>query len=89
MHEIKKDDAKRIIIAQLQSTPIDRKTLVEKCIKAIDLPSKILNDKSPGKDLNKIKCNLGNAITDLLESGILVLVDNKLQYQKQQKRQKP
>ena len=82
MHEIKKDDAKRIIIAQLQSTPIDRKTLVEKCIKAIDLPSKILNDKSPGKDLNKIKCNLGNAITDLLERGILVLVDNKLQYQK-------
>lgn len=71
MQELNKEKVKNIIL-EFTSIPISRKELIEKCIKKLSLPNEILKDTHPGGDLNKIKCQLGNAVTELLNSGILI-----------------
>ena len=67
------------IIAELTATPIARKELIKKCLDKLNLPAEILKDRQPGAQLNKIKCQFGNAVTELLNSGILIQKDDMLQ----------
>lgn len=70
-----KEEAKNIVV-ECVGTPIDRKDLIEKCVKYLKLPDEILKDKKPGGILNKNKCLFGLAITELIKVGILILEDN-------------
>lgn len=79
MQELNKEEVKNII-AEFTSDSISRKELIGKCIRKLNLPNKILKDTRPGGDLNKIKCQFGNAVTELLRSGILTQTDDVLKY---------
>lgn len=76
------------IIAELTISPIARKELIKKCVGKLDLPKKVLTDKHPGGELNKIKCQFGNALTELINSGILVQKDNIVQARRDDKSSK-
>lgn len=79
MQELNNEEVKNII-AEFTSVPISRKGLIKKCIDKLDLSKKILKDNRPGGDLNKIKCQFGNAVSDLLRSGILIQTEDVLKY---------
>ena len=79
MQELKEEEVKNII-AEFTSVSISRKELIKKCIDKLDLSKKILKDNRPGGDLNKIKCQFGNAVSDLLRSGILIQTEDVLKY---------
>lgn len=79
MQELNKEKVKNIIL-EFTSIPIFRKELIEKYIKKFSLPNEILKDTRPGGDLNKIKCQFGNAVTELLNSGILIQTEDVLKY---------
>lgn len=74
-----KEEAK-IIIAELLSEPIRRKILIEKCIDKLKLPADVLKDRRPDRPYNKTKCIFGHAVTELLNSGILVQNDGIVEY---------
>ncbi|MDE6245637.1 MAG: restriction endonuclease [Treponemataceae bacterium] len=79
MQELKEEEVKNII-AEFTSVSISRKELIKKCIDKLGLSKKILKDNRPGGDLNKIKCQFGNAVTELLKGGILIQDEEKLRY---------
>lgn len=54
------------------ASPVQRKQLIDKCIKNQKLSAAELKDKTPGAVLNVIKCRFGDAIEQLLTSGALV-----------------
>lgn len=67
---IKVEDAKRIIIENTQK-PVKREKLIEMCVKTQNLTAEELADKTSGHILNVVKCRFGEAIQQLLNSGIL------------------
>lgn len=74
-----KEDAKSTI-AKLLTEPIERKILFDKCIKTLKLPQDVIKDRRPNQTFNKIKCIFGHALTELLNSGILVQKNGIVEY---------
>lgn len=74
-----KEEAKAII-AKLLTEPIERKMLFEKCIQTQKLPQDVIKDRRPNQTFNKIKCMFGHALTELLNSGILVQKNGIVEY---------
>lgn len=64
-------DAK-LFIVELAEKPINRNALVKKCVEKINFPPEILKNKTAGAPLNVAKCRIGDAIEQLLQSGIIV-----------------
>ena len=54
------------------AAPVQRKQLIDRCIKRQKLTAAELKDKTPGAVLNVIKCRFGDAIEQLLTSGAIV-----------------
>lgn len=79
MIDLQNEEVKNII-AEFASAPISRKNLIKNCLDKLELSAEVLKDTRPGGTLNKIKCTFGNAVTDLLRSGILIQNEDKLQY---------
>lgn len=73
------EEAKSIVVECIK-TPVERKALIAKCVKNLNLPDEILKDKRPGGDLNKFKCLFGLAVTELINSGVLAQEDNILRF---------
>lgn len=74
-----KEEAKAII-AKLLTEPIERKILFERCIKTLKLPPSVVKDRRPDQQFNKTKCMFGHALTELLNSGILVQKNGIVEY---------
>lgn len=74
-----KSEAKTIVVKYVKA-PVERKELIAKCVKHLGLSEEILKDKRPGGTLNKMKCLFGLAITELINSGVLVEKENILSY---------
>ena len=87
--EIKNKAEAKILIAENIKKPVERKLLIEKCVKNSDLTDEELRDKKPGGALNKTKCLLGLAITDMIKSGILVDADGVLSFKDYRNQNKP
>ncbi|MDE6211049.1 MAG: hypothetical protein K2G42_03670, partial [Clostridia bacterium] len=75
MNIITVDKAKEKL-ASLLTTPLPRKELLERCVKSQNLTQEELNDKTPGKTLNIIKCRFGDAIEQLIKNGTLIKNQN-------------
>ena len=54
------------------AAPVQRKQLIDRCIKRQKLTAAELKDKTPGSVLNVINCRFGDAIEQLLTSGAIV-----------------
>lgn len=79
--------AKNIVVECIK-TPIERKELIEKCVKRLRLPENVVRDKRPDGILNKSKCIFGNAVSALIRSGVIVQEDGLLGYKDRDKSQK-
>lgn len=64
-------EAREQVLAHTAS-PVQRKQLIDRCIKRQKLTAAELKDKTPGAVLNVIKCRFGDAIEQLLTSGAIV-----------------
>lgn len=65
------EEAKKLVAENLISQ-IERKELIIKCLKHLNLSDEVLKDKKPGGELNLYKCLIGNAIAELVKSGLIV-----------------
>lgn len=66
-----KADAKTIISEHFKE-PIRRKVFIEKCIENLNLPQDVMEDRSSGSTYNSIKSVFGDALKELIDSGVFV-----------------
>lgn len=79
--------AKSLVVECIKS-PIERKELIEKCVKRLRFPEEVVRDKRPDGILNKSKCIIGNAVSALIRSGVVVQQDGLVSYKDGGKSQK-
>ena len=70
--------AEELLLSCLKSGAKDRKQLVAACIDRIGLSPEELKDTSPGAPLNRAKCTIGSALSQLIRMGHLRQDENTI-----------